>query len=81
MNGLGIANAAPEPDFEGMPKLTVPMVARLQGFPENWEFMGGKTASYRQVGNAFPPPVAAAVGRKIVAAISMKNVPNLAAAE
>lgn len=81
VNGLGIANAAPEPDFEGMPKLTVPMVARLQGFPENWEFMGGKTASYRQVGNAFPPPVAAAVGRKIVAAISMKNVPNLAAAE
>lgn len=81
VNGLGIANSAPEPDFEGMPKLTVPMVARLQGFPADWEFMGGKTASYRQVGNAFPPPVAAAVGRRILDAVSMKSITNLAAAE
>lgn len=81
VNGLGIANSAPEPDFEGMPKLTVQMVARLQGFPADWEFMGGKTASYRQVGNAFPPPVAAVVGRRIIDAISMKSIANLAAAE
>ena len=27
--------------------------------------MGGKTAAYRQVGNAFPPPVAAAVAANI----------------
>jgi DNA (cytosine-5)-methyltransferase 1 len=39
----------------------VQMVAKLQGFPPDWEFQGGKTASYRQVGNAFPPPVAAAL--------------------
>jgi DNA (cytosine-5)-methyltransferase 1 len=41
------------------------MVARLQGFPDAWGIWGGKTAAYRQVGNAFPPPVAAAVGRQI----------------
>jgi DNA (cytosine-5)-methyltransferase 1 len=41
------------------------MVARLQGFGETWVFWGRKTAAYRQVGNAFPPPVAAAVARSI----------------
>lgn len=65
VNGMGLANEAPAADFEGIPKLTVPMAAKVQGFPEEWEFMGGKTAAYRQVGNAFPPPVAAAVAGNI----------------
>ncbi|MFA5844633.1 MAG: DNA cytosine methyltransferase [Coriobacteriia bacterium] len=65
VDGLGLANAAPMPGFIGMPRLTVPMAAVLQGFPEKWEFVGGKTAAYRQVGNAFPPPVAKAVALKI----------------
>ena len=67
VDGLGIANDAPAPDFEGMPRLTVRMVARIQGFPDDWQFSGGKTAAYRQVGNAFPPPFARAV------AMSLKN--------
>jgi DNA (cytosine-5)-methyltransferase 1 len=41
------------------------MVGRVQGFPDAWAFSGGKTAAYRQVGNAFPPPVAGAVARRI----------------
>lgn len=65
VNGMGIANDAPGPGFEGMPKLTVTMAAKVQGFPEDWQFQGGKTAAYRQVGNAFPPPVAAAVATKL----------------
>lgn len=65
VDGLGIANEAPGRDFVGMPRLTVRMVARLQGFPDAWQFSGGKTAAYRQVGNAFPPPVAAAVAARI----------------
>ena len=36
------------------------MVARLQGFPDDWRFAGSKTTAYRQVANAFPPPMAAA---------------------
>ncbi len=67
VDGLGIANEVPGPDFPvaASPKLTVRMVARIQGFPDTWEFSGRKTAAYRQVGNAFPPPVARALGESI----------------
>lgn len=69
VDGMGIANEAPEKDFEGNPRLTVRMCARLQGFDDEWEFSGRKTAAYRQVGNAFPPPVAYAVALEIRAAL------------
>lgn len=69
VDGIGIADAAPEPDHSGMPRLTVRMVARLQGFPDSWQFFGRKTASYRQVGNAFPPPVATAVAANLAKAL------------
>jgi DNA (cytosine-5)-methyltransferase 1 len=70
VNGKSLAEEAPEKDFVGMPRLTVPMVARIQGFPDDWKFTGKKTAAYRQVGNAFPPPVAAAVATKIFEALN-----------
>ncbi|WP_329198286.1 DNA cytosine methyltransferase [Streptomyces sp. NBC_01435] len=47
------------------PMLTVEQASIIQGFPADWKFTGGKTAQYRQVGNAFPPPVAKAVGQAI----------------
>jgi DNA (cytosine-5)-methyltransferase 1 len=70
VNGLSIGETAPERDFVGMPRLTLRMVARLQGFPDNWQFAGKKTIAYRQVGNAFPPPVAEAVALKIQKVLS-----------
>ena len=69
VDGIGIANESPETDFKGMPRLTVEMVACLQGFPPDWQLSGKKTNAYRQVGNAFPPPVAFAVGEKIAACL------------
>jgi DNA (cytosine-5)-methyltransferase 1 len=55
--------------FEDMPLLTVRMAARIQGFPDWWEFYGQKTPAYRQVGNAFPPPVAKAISTQIPKAL------------
>lgn len=75
VDGRGIADAAPDlrsPSLESaMPRLTIEMAARIQGWrPEDrWVFAGRKTAQYRQIGNAFPPPVAEAIGRSILAAL------------
>jgi DNA (cytosine-5)-methyltransferase 1 len=74
VNGHVLADDAPERNFVGMPKLTVPMVARLQGFPDSWKFAGRKTNAYRQVGNAFPPPVARAVAEQLVACLTARRL-------
>ena len=70
VNGSTIAPEAPDPDFSGDPRLTVRMAARIQGFPDNWTITGAKTHAYRQVGNAFPPPVARAVGLQIASVLT-----------
>lgn len=66
VDGLGIANQPPEKDFMGMPRLTKEMLALIQGFPLEWNFGSVKTTACKMIGNAFPPPVAEAVGRKIM---------------
>ena len=48
----------------------------IQGFPQNWIWQGKKTAQWRQVGNAFPPPVAEAVGSRIAAALNKEPLPD-----
>lgn len=77
VDGMGIADAAPERNFVGLPRLTVRMTARIQGFPDEWQFSGKKTSSYRQIGNAFPPPVACAVGNQIRATLDAAAKPKL----
>lgn len=73
VDGRGLWDAAPRPDFVGMPRLTTRMTARIQGFPDDWQFAGRKTAAYRQIGNAFPPPVAEAVALQIATALSTRR--------
>jgi DNA (cytosine-5)-methyltransferase 1 len=69
VDGRGLADKPPAKGFTGNPQLTVKMAAIIQGFPENWEFVGKKTPAYKQVGNAFPPPVAKAIGGAIIRAL------------
>jgi DNA (cytosine-5)-methyltransferase 1 len=81
VDGWGLADAPPGPGFRPSPrsngeevtgpKLTTEMVARIQGWSGeyNWAFTGKKTSRYRQIGNAFPPPVARAVGECIAKAL------------
>lgn len=78
VDGLGIVDKPPARDFVGMPRLTVRMVARLQGFPDEWLFAGTKTQSYRQVGNAFPPPVAKAIAQCLRDCISVSRMVSMA---
>ncbi|MFE7954945.1 DNA cytosine methyltransferase [Streptomyces sp. NPDC057413] len=76
ISGMGVANdietcakkGTEDRDLFGSqgPMLTVRQAAIVQGFPMEWDFSGGKTAQYRQVGNAFPPPVARAVGESVI---------------
>jgi DNA (cytosine-5)-methyltransferase 1 len=77
VDGKGIADDVPLPGFIGMPRLTVRMAARIQGFPDDWQFTGKKTSAYRQIGNAFPPPVACAVGTQIKMALNEAAKPKL----
>ncbi|MFF0671678.1 DNA cytosine methyltransferase [Streptomyces tendae] len=84
VDAMGVADHAPKEDFkprEGSrgPKLTTEMVARIQGWDgefADWKFLGRKTSVYRQIGNAFPPPVAKALGESIRDALLKKGNPR-----
>lgn len=69
VDGKGLADAPPINGSIAMPRLTLKMAALIQGFPKDWQFAGKKTPAYRQVGNAFPPPVAEAIGLSIKKAL------------
>ena len=80
VNGRALADDMPSAEFvwdpsrgaDHMLKLTVDQVAALQGFPPHWTFEGRKTARYRQVGNATPPPFAHALGLAMRSALSAR---------
>ncbi|MEV7386671.1 DNA cytosine methyltransferase [Streptomyces sp. NPDC091215] len=77
VNAHSLGNTIPGPDFhwdpalgrEGMVQITVDQAALLQGFPPEWEITGKKTARYRQIGHASPPPVGEALGAAIAQAL------------
>jgi DNA (cytosine-5)-methyltransferase 1 len=81
VDGLGVADQAPAASADPAlrPRLTCEMVTRLQGWRDEWgwRFSGLKTARYRQIGNAFPPPVAEAVGGAIRRALEHAGAPQI----
>lgn len=40
--------------------------ARIQTFPDEWQFYGSLSSKYKQIGNAVPVNLAAAVGRSLI---------------
>lgn len=46
--------------------LTVREYARIQTFPDNWEFEGSLSDQYKQIGNAVPVNLAYAIGRSLI---------------
>jgi DNA (cytosine-5)-methyltransferase 1 len=44
----------------------------LQGFPDGYCFAGNIQSKHRQIGNAVPPPLAYALGRKLKQAMNAK---------
>ncbi|MER5937982.1 DNA (cytosine-5-)-methyltransferase [Streptomyces sp. NPDC001928] len=77
VNAHSLGDEIPGPDFvwapelgkDGMVRLTVNQAALLQSFPKDWEITGKKTARYRQIGHASPPPVGEALGLAIAHAL------------
>lgn len=44
--------------------------ARIQSFPDEWEFQGAVSAKYKQIGNAVPVNFAEAIGKSIIAVLN-----------
>lgn len=50
--------------------LTPREAARIQGFPDSFEFKGTRADVRKQIGNAVPPPLATAIGKAIIASLT-----------
>ena len=44
--------------------------ARIQTFPDAWQFSGPVASQYKQIGNAVPVNLALAVGRRLIALLN-----------
>lgn len=63
--------------------LTVREYARIQTFPDEWEFEGSRSSAYKQIGNAVPVNLGYAIGCSLQDALKTltKTVLNLSNAE
>ncbi|NEQ06435.1 MAG: DNA (cytosine-5-)-methyltransferase [Moorea sp. SIO4E2] len=52
--------------------LTVREYARIQSFPDDWEFTGSLSSRYRQIGNAVPVNLAYRIGECLIAMLQGK---------
>jgi len=66
------------PDF--LRRLTAEEAAALQAFPSSLQWSGPTSAVFKQVGNAVPPPLAEAVGRRVLEHLD-KSLPTVTVPE
>tara|TARA_R110002020_G_scaffold298211_1_gene514021 strand:+ start:17616 stop:19673 length:2058 start_codon:yes stop_codon:yes gene_type:complete len=57
-----------------LPKVTIPILKRLQGLPDDWVIAAAESTQAQQLANAFPPHAARAIGIALRQALSGESL-------